>query len=48
MFESMRPHLAELRTRMAISIAAVVVMFAVAFVFHNPLLTWVTQPLTMH
>jgi sec-independent protein translocase protein TatC len=45
MFESMRPHLAELRTRMAISIAAVIVMFAVAFVFHDPLLTWVTQPL---
>ena len=45
MFESMRPHLAELRTRMAISVAAVLVMFVVAFVFHNPLLTWVTQPL---
>jgi len=45
MFESMRPHLAELRTRMAISVAAVLVMFVVAFVFNNPLLTWVTQPL---
>jgi sec-independent protein translocase protein TatC len=45
MFESMRPHLAELRTRMSISIAAMLVMFVVAFVFHNPLLTWVTQPL---
>jgi len=45
MFESMKPHLAELRTRLAISVAAVLVMFAVAFVFHNPILTWVTQPL---
>jgi sec-independent protein translocase protein TatC len=41
----MKPHLAELRTRLAISVAAVLVMFAVAFVFHNPILTWVTQPL---
>ncbi len=45
MFESMRPHLAELRTRMAISVAAVFGMFLLAFVFHNILLTWVTQPL---
>jgi sec-independent protein translocase protein TatC len=41
----MRPHLAELRTRMGISVAAVLGMFVIAFVFHNPLLTWVTQPL---
>ncbi len=45
MFESMKPHLAELRTRLAISVAAVLVMFVVAFVLHNPILTWVTQPL---
>ncbi len=45
MFESMRPHLAELRTRLAISVAAILVMFALAFLFHNPILTWVTQPL---
>ncbi len=45
MFESMKPHLAELRTRLAISVAAVLVMFIVAFIFHNPILTWVTQPL---
>jgi len=45
MFESMRPHLAELRTRLAISVAAVLVMFILAFVLHNPILTWVTQPL---
>jgi sec-independent protein translocase protein TatC len=45
MFESMKPHLAELRTRLAISIAAVLGMFIVAFIFHNPILTWVTRPL---
>ncbi len=45
MFESMKPHLVELRTRLAISVAAVFVMFIVAFIFHNPILTWVTQPL---
>lgn len=45
MFESMKPHLAELRTRLAISIAAVLVMFVVAFILHEPILTWVTRPL---
>jgi sec-independent protein translocase protein TatC len=45
MFESMRPHLAELRTRIAISVSAVLAMFIVAFILHNPILTWVTQPL---
>ncbi len=45
MFESMKPHLAELRTRLAISVAAILVMFALAFALHNPILTWVTQPL---
>ena len=45
MFESMRPHLAELRKRLSISILAVFVMFAVAFTFHNTILTWVTKPL---
>jgi len=45
MFESMRPHLAELRKRLSISVLAVFVMFAVAFGFHNTILTWVTKPL---
>ncbi len=45
MFESMRPHLAELRKRLSISVLAVFVMFAVAFTFHNTILTWVTKPL---
>jgi len=45
MFESMRPHLAELRKRLSISILAIFVMFGVAFGFHNTILTWVTKPL---
>jgi len=45
MFESMKPHLVELRKRMAIAIAAVFVMFIIAFVLNKPILTWVTQPL---
>ncbi len=45
MFDSMRPHLAELRKRLSLSILAVFVMFAAAFTFHNTILTWVTKPL---
>jgi len=45
MFDSMRPHLAELRKRLSISVLAILVMFAVAFVFYEPILTWVTAPL---
>ncbi len=45
MFESMRPHLAELRLRLSISIAAVFVTFILAFSFHNAILDWVTKPL---
>ena len=45
MFDSMRPHLAELRKRLSISILAIFVMFGVAFTFHNVILSWVTKPL---
>ena len=45
MFDSMRPHLAELRKRLSISVLAVFVMFAAAFTFHNTILGWVTKPL---
>ena len=41
----MKPHLAELRKRLSIAILAIFVMFAVAFGFHNEILTWVTHPL---
>ena len=45
MFESMKPHLAELRQRLAISALAVLVGFIIAFTFHNTILGWVTKPL---
>ena len=45
MFEDLRPHLVELRKRLAISAASLFVMFIVMFYFHEPLLTWMTAPL---
>jgi sec-independent protein translocase protein TatC len=45
MFESVKPHLVELRQRLAISVLAVFVGFIVAFIFHNTILGWITQPL---
>jgi sec-independent protein translocase protein TatC len=38
-------HLEELRGRILLSIAAVAVATAVAFVFHNSILTWLARPL---
>jgi sec-independent protein translocase protein TatC len=38
-------HLDELRGRILLSIAAVAVATAVAFVFHNSILTWLARPL---
>ena len=48
MFDSMKPHLAELRKRLSISILAILVMFGVAFGFHNEILTWVPSLSMMH
>ena len=45
MFESVKPHLAELRQRLAYSVLAVFVGFIVAFTFHNTILGWMTEPL---
>jgi len=45
MFDELRPHLVELRKRLAISAASLIVMFFVMFYFHEPLLTWMVQPL---
>ncbi len=45
MFEDIKPHLAELRKRLGISVLTVFVMFAIAFIFHNAILEWITQPL---
>ncbi len=47
MFEDLRPHLVELRKRLAISVGAVVVMFFVALFFHEPLLEWIIEPLNI-
>jgi len=45
MFEELKPHLAELRKRLGLSVASVFVMFIIAFSFHNAILTWITDPL---
>jgi len=38
-------HLDELRTRLIITILAAVLGFAVAYVFHDPILRWLAEPL---
>ena len=45
MFEDLRPHLVELRKRLGISVGSLIVMFFVMFAVHEPLLSWMTQPL---
>jgi sec-independent protein translocase protein TatC len=45
MFDELRPHLVELRKRLAISAASLIVMFFVMFYFHEFLLNWMVQPL---
>ena len=45
MFEELRPHLAELRKRLGLSVLSVFIAFVIAFIFHNTILTWITQPL---
>ncbi len=45
MFEELKPHLAELRKRLAIAVGTVIVMFFVMFYFWEPLLAWMTTPL---
>lgn len=45
MFDDLRPHLVELRKRLGISVAAVIIMFFVMFNFHEALLAWMTAPL---
>jgi sec-independent protein translocase protein TatC len=47
MFDDLRPHLMELRKRLAISVGAIVVLFFVAFFFHEPLLEWIVHPLNL-
>jgi sec-independent protein translocase protein TatC len=45
MFDDLRPHLVELRKRLGLSVLSVFVAFMIAFIFHNAILTWITQPL---
>lgn len=45
MFDDLRPHLAELRKRLGISVLTLIGMFFVMFYFHEPLLEWMVQPL---
>jgi len=45
MFEDLRPHLVELRKRLGLSVLSIFVAFMIAFLFHNTILTWITQPL---
>lgn len=45
MLAEIKPHLVELRKRLTLSVASVILAFIVAFTFHNPILTWITAPL---
>lgn len=45
MFDELRPHLAELRKRLGLSILAIIIMFFVSFSFHKEILDWITVPL---
>jgi len=45
MFSEIKPHLAELRKRLGLSVLSVFVAFIIAFAFHNAILTWITTPL---
>jgi len=47
MFDELRPHLVELRKRLGISVASLIVMFFVMFYFHEPLLNWMVEPLNV-
>lgn len=45
MFDEIKPHLIELRKRLGISVASLIVMFFVMFYFHEPILEWIVAPL---
>ena len=45
MFDDLKPHLVELRKRLAISVGAIIIMFFVMFNFHDAILQWITAPL---
>ena len=45
MFDEIKPHLIELRKRLAISVGSLIAMFFVMFYFHEPILAWIVAPL---
>ncbi len=45
MLSEIKPHLVALRKALSLSVASILVAFIVAFIFHNPILTWITAPL---
>ncbi len=45
MFEGLKPHIADLRKRLAISAGTIIVFFFVMFYFWEPLLAWMIAPL---
>lgn len=45
MFDELKPHLVELRKRLAISVSIVIIMFVVCFSFWEPILGWMIAPL---
>jgi sec-independent protein translocase protein TatC len=45
MLEDIKPHLAELRKRIFISVVALFAGFIISFVLYKPILDWVTKPL---
>ncbi|TKI68993.1 twin-arginine translocase subunit TatC [Sulfurimonas crateris] len=47
MFDEIKPHLVELRKRLGISVASLVVMFFIMFYFHEPILAWIVEPLNV-
>ncbi len=47
MFDDLRPHLVELRKRLGISVGTLIVMFFVMFYFHEPILSWMVEPLNI-
>ena len=45
MFDELKPHLAELRKRLSVSLIVILVMFLICFAFWQPILAWMIAPL---
>ena len=45
MFDELKPHLAELRKRLSVSLVVILVMFLICFAFWQPILAWMIAPL---